>query len=165
MSQRLDYIKVARDGYRAFAGAHRYIAECGLEEDLVHMVYLRVSQINGCGYCVDLHYRDAIACGVNPRKLNSVITWREAPWFSEREEAAFAWAESLTLVADTGAPDSAFEPARAVFDDKELADLTYAIALMNAFNRLGVGFRRPADADAGEPVRAGAASGSQPAPA
>lgn len=152
MSQRLDYIKIGRDGYKAFAGVHRYIAECGLEEELVHMVYLRVSQINGCGYCVDLHYRDGIACGTSPRKLNSVITWREAPFFSAREEAAFAWAEALTNITETGAPDSDYDRARAEFDDKELTDLTYAIALMNGFNRLGVGFRKPADAAAGEPV-------------
>lgn len=147
MSQRLDYAAVAPDGYRALGRVHRYVADSGLEEELIHLVYLRVSQMNGCGYCVDLHYRDAVACGTDPRKINSVITWREAPFFTKREEAAFAWAESLTHVAATGAPDEDYEVARAVFDDKELADLTIAISLMNAFNRLGVGFRRSPDMD------------------
>lgn len=141
MQTRLDYRKVAPDGYRALARVHRYVAECGLEHELVHLVYLRVSQINGCGFCIDLHYRDALAEGVDPRKINGVAAWAEVPFFSARERAAFAWAESLTHVAKTRAPDADYDAARAQFSDKELCDLTYAISLMNAFNRLGVGFR------------------------
>lgn len=141
MSQRLDYAAAAPDGYKALGRVHQYILDCGLEPELVHLVYLRISQINGCAYCVDLHYRDAIVAGMDPRKINSVVSWREAPFFSDREAAALGWAESLTKVAETGAPDADFEPARAQFDDKDLADLTYAIGVMNAFNRLGVGFR------------------------
>jgi AhpD family alkylhydroperoxidase len=141
MQQRLDYIAAAPDGYKAFGGVHRYIAK-SLDESLVNLVYLRVSQINGCAYCVDLHTRDAIKAGEDQRRLHNVITWREAPFFTDRERAALAWAESLTRLPDTGAPDADYEVVRAQFNDKELADLTYAIALMNAFNRLGVGFRR-----------------------
>ena len=142
MQPRLDYKKASPEGYKALARAHTYVAQSGLESMLIHMIYLRISQINGCAYCVDLHYRDAIGEGADPRKLNSVITWHESPWFSPRERAAFAWAESLTRVSETGAPDEAYNQARAAFDDKQLADLTYAIAVMNAFNRLGVGFRQ-----------------------
>jgi len=138
---RIDYKAVAPDGYKAFAQVHRYVAQCGLEPGLIHLVYLRVSQLNGCAYCVDLHWRDALAEGVSPRKANAVAAWEEAPFFSPRERAAFAWAECLTRLAETKAPDADFERARRHFEEKELSDLTYAVALMNAFNRLGVGFR------------------------
>jgi AhpD family alkylhydroperoxidase len=142
MQQRLDYTKASPEGYKALGAVHRYIAKCGLEEQLIHLVYLRVSQINGCAYCVDLHTRDARAAGVAERKLHNVVTWHEAPFFTPRERAAFTWAESLTLIAETKAPDADYDAVRQHFDEKELADLTYAISLMNAFNRLAIGFRR-----------------------
>ncbi len=145
---RLDYRQVAPDGYKAFAGVHRYVAQSGLEPALVHLVYLRVSQLNGCAYCVDLHWRDALAEGVSPRKANAVAAWEEVPFFSPRERAAFAWADSLTRLAETKAPDADYERARLHFAEKELADLTYAVALMNALNRLGVGFRRTPEGEA-----------------
>jgi AhpD family alkylhydroperoxidase len=141
MKMRMDYRKVSPEGYRAFGAVHQYIAKCGLEESLIHLVYLRISQINGCAYCVDLHFRDALKCGVEARKINAVSAWVEMPFFSPRERAAFAWAESLTNVAKTGAPDEAYDGLKAHFSEKEIADLTYTIALMNSFNRLGVGFR------------------------
>jgi AhpD family alkylhydroperoxidase len=140
MSLRLDYKTVSPEGYKAFGGIHQYVAK-SLDETLKNLVYLRVSQINGCAYCVDLHTRDAIKQGENPRRLHNVITWREAPFFTAKERAALAWAESLTFLPETGAPDADYAEVRKHFDDKELADLTYAIVLMNAFNRLGVGFR------------------------
>ncbi len=141
MQQRLDYAAVAPEGYKAFGGVHKYIHK-SLDETLVNLVYLRVSQINGCAYCVDLHTRDAIKAGEDQRRLHNVVTWREAPFFNARERAALAWAESLTLLPETGAPDEDYEAVRKEFSEKEIADLTYAIALMNAFNRLGVGFRK-----------------------
>ena len=141
MQQRLKYASVSPDGYKAWGALRGYIAKCGLEESLVNLVYLRVSQINGCAYCVDLHTRDAEKAGESTRRLHNVVTWRETPFFSERERAALAWAESLTLLPETKAPDEAYDPLRLHFNDKEIADLTYAIALMNAMNRLGVGFR------------------------
>src|SRR5262245_42980012 len=140
MQQRLNYAAASPDGYKAFGAVSQYVAK-NVDEKLLHLVYLRVSQINGCAYCVDLHSRDALKVGEDPRRLFSVITWREAAFCSEKERAAFAWAESLTRVADTGAPDADYDAVRKHFNDKELADLTYAISLMNAFNRLGVGFR------------------------
>ena len=142
MQERLNYPAIAPDGYRAFGKVHQYVANCGLDSMLIHLVYLRVSQINGCAYCVDLHYRDALAEGGDPRKLNSVVVWDESPFFSPRERAAFAWAESLTNVATTHAADEHYNAARTQFSDKELVDLSYAVSLMNAFNRLGVGFRK-----------------------
>jgi len=141
MQQRLQYATVSPDGYKAFGSVRAYIAKCGLEESLINLVYLRVSQINGCAYCVDMHTRDAEKAGESTRRLHNAITWHETPLFSERERAALAWAESLTLLPETKAPDEAYEPLRRHFSDKQIADLTYAIALMNAMNRLGVGFR------------------------
>lgn len=141
MEKRLDYHKVAPQAQQAMRHLYSYVKECGLDIALLDMVWLRISQINGCAYCVDLHYRDALAKGVAARKLNSVVTWEETDFFNPRERAALAWAESLTLVAATRAPDPVYRAAHEQFTDKELVDLTYAIALMNLLNRLGVGFR------------------------
>jgi AhpD family alkylhydroperoxidase len=142
MTKRLDHGAAAPQARQAMMSLYTYVKECGLDAALIDMVWLRISQINGCAYCVDLHYRDALAHGVAARKLNSVMTWAETQFFSARERAALAWAESLTLVAATRAPDDVYEAAHAQFGDKELVDLTYAIGLMNLLNRLGVGFRK-----------------------
>lgn len=141
MSARFELKKVAPEGAKAFGPLYQYVAASGLDRALVDLVYLRVSQINGCAYCVDLHWRDALNAGDEARKINSVVTWREAPFFTARERAALGWAESLTRVADTGAPDHDFAEVRAAFSEKEVADLTIVIALMNAMNRIGVGSR------------------------
>ncbi|AMR78148.1 MULTISPECIES: carboxymuconolactone decarboxylase family protein [Cupriavidus] len=140
---RLDYTKVSAGGVKAFGGVYGYVMQSGLEDVLVELVYLRVSQINGCAYCLDMHTRDLIKKGVTPAKLALVQAWQEAgPLFSEREQAALAWTESVTRVADTHVPDEDFQRAAAVFSEKELADLTMAIGLMNAYNRLAISFRR-----------------------
>lgn len=143
MSERLDYAKIAPGGVKAFGSVYGYIVQSGLDEVLVDLVYLRVSQINGCAYCLDLHTRDLIEKGVKIDKLALVQVWQEAgKLFSDRERAALAWAETVTRVAQTGVPDAEFEAARQIFDEKELADLTMAISLMNAYNRLAISFRR-----------------------
>src|ERR1700710_1164753 len=142
MSNRLDYAKVSPEGFRAFGGVYVSIQKSGLAKQLVDLVYLRVSQINGCAYCIDMHSRDLLKSGIAVDKLVLVPVWHEAgKVFSSRERAALAWAETVTRVAETGIPDADYEAAAAEFSDKELADLTYAIGLMNAFNRLGVSFR------------------------
>lgn len=144
---RLDYTKAAPGGVKAFGGVYGYIMQSGLDDVLVELVYLRVSQINGCAYCLDMHTRDLIKKGVKVEKLALVQAWHEAgSLFSDREKAALAWAESVTRVADTHVPDDAFAAAAAVFSEKELADLTMAISLMNAFNRLAISFRRVPEA-------------------
>ncbi len=143
---RLDYTKAAPGGVKAFGGVYGYVMQSGLEDVLVELVYLRVSQINGCAYCLDMHTRDLIKKGVTPEKLALVQAWHEAgPLFSDREKAALAWAESVTRVADTHVPDNDFKVAAAAFSEKELADLTMAISLMNAYNRLAISFRRAPD--------------------
>jgi len=142
MSTRLDYAQASPDGYKAFGAVYAYLHDCGLLKALINLVFLRVSQINGCAYCIDMHSRDLIKQGVAVDKLVLVPVWHEAgAVFTQQERAAFAWAESVTRVADTGVPDADYAAAAAEFNDKELADLTYAIGLMNAFNRLGVSFR------------------------
>lgn len=143
---RLDYTKVAPGGVKAFGGVYAYVSQSGLEDVLVELVYLRVSQINGCAYCLDMHVRDLIRKGESPARLALVQAWNEAgALFSEREKAALAWAESVTRVADTHVPDADFKAAAAVFSEKELADLTMAVGLMNAYNRLAISFRRVPD--------------------
>lgn len=144
MSNRIDYAKVSPEGYKAFGGVYVFLQNCGLPKTLIDIVYLRVSQINGCAYCIDMHSRDLLKQGVSVDKLVLVPVWHDAgEVFSERERAALAWAETVTRVAETGVPDADYAAAAAEFSDKELADLTYAIGLMNAFNRLGIAFRVP----------------------
>ena len=144
MTQRLDYTAIAPDGVKALAGVYAYIAQSGLPRQLVNLVYLRISQINGCAYCIDMHSRDLIKEGLAVDKLVLVQAWREAgSLFDTRERAALAWAETVTRVADTAVPDTDFQAAAAVFSGKELVDLTIAIGLMNAYNRLAIGFRVP----------------------
>ena len=144
MTQRLDYTKAAPGGVKAFGSVYGYIMQSGLDATLVDLVYLRVSQINGCAYCLDMHTRELHGRGVPIEKLALVQAWREAgELFSETERAALAWSETVTLVAQTGVPDAEFTAASKVFDEKQLSDLTMAIGLMNAYNRLAISFRRP----------------------
>jgi AhpD family alkylhydroperoxidase len=144
MSLRIDYEKIAPVGYKALGGVYGYIMQSGLDNVLVELVYLRISQINGCAYCLDLHTRDLIRNGVAPEKLVLVQAWREAgPVFDDRERAALRWAETVTRVAETAIPDDEFKAVSTVFSEKEIVDLTIAIGLMNTFNRIAIGFRRP----------------------
>jgi AhpD family alkylhydroperoxidase len=141
MSQRFNLRHAAPEGYKAFGPLYQYVESCGLDSRLVDLLFLRVSQINGCAYCVDKHSSDLVKAGEDQRKLNSLITWREAPFFSARERAALTWADSLTNLAQTGAPDADYAAVTAEFSAKEVADLTIVIGLMNAMNRIGVGSR------------------------
>ena len=139
----------APSGVKALGGVYGYILQSGLSPALVELVYLRISQINNCAYCLDMHTRDLLKKGEKPEKLALLQAWREAgALFDERERAALAWAETVTRVAETGVPDEAYQAARAVFEERELVDLTIAIAAMNAFNRLGAPFRLPVKAKA-----------------
>lgn len=147
MSERLDYTKASPGGVSAFGSVYSYIMQSGLDGVLVDLIYLRVSQINGCAYCLDMHTRDLVKKGVTVEKLALVQTWREGgSLFNDREKAALAWAETVTQVAKTGVPDEAFQAVASVFSEKELADLTMAIGLMNAYNRLAISFRKTPEA-------------------
>ena len=142
MSKRLDYNQIAPAGVKALGGVYGYVMQSGLAPVLVDLVYLRISQINNCAYCLDMHTRDLLKKGVKVEKLALVQAWREAGnLFDPRERAALAWAESVTLVAQTGVPDAAYEEVRAVFDEREIVDLTIAIGLMNTYNRMAISFR------------------------
>ena len=142
MTQRLDYNQVAPDGAKALGGVYGYVLQSGLPAELVDLVYLRVSQINNCAYCLDMHTRALLKEGVTPEKLALLQAWQEGGnLFSETERAALAWAESVTRVAETGVPGAAYDAARSVFDEKQLVDLTLAISLMNGYNRMAISFR------------------------
>jgi AhpD family alkylhydroperoxidase len=142
MTQRLDYAKLAPGGVKAILGLNTYVAQSGLPKELVDLVYLRVSQINGCAFCIDMHTRDLVKTGMTVDRLALVQVWREAGGlFSDREQAALQWAETVTRVAETGIPDADYRAVAARFSEKELVDLTFAIGVINAWNRLAIGFR------------------------
>ena len=142
MTRRLDYNQVAPNGAKALGGVYGYVTQSGLPGELVDLAYLRISQINNCAYCLDMHTRELLKRGVKAEKLALVQAWAEGgSLFSETERAALAWAESVTRVAETGVPDSAYTAAREVFDEKQLVDLTIAISLMNSYNRMAISFR------------------------
>ncbi|OON60824.1 alkylhydroperoxidase [Massilia sp. KIM] len=142
MNARIDYYKASREATNAMLALEKAVSGFGLEPALLHLVYTRVSQINGCAFCVDLHTADARKAGETERRLHGLTVWRETPFFSPRERAALGWAESLTRLPETGAGDPEYAQLREHFSDKEMVDLTVAIIAINGWNRLGVGFRK-----------------------
>lgn len=141
MQERIDYIKAAPAGYKAMAGLETYIRSSGLEPELLELVKTRASQINGCAFCLDMHTQDARARGETEQRLFTLSAWRETPFFNDRERAALAWTEALTLIADSHASDESYEAVRMHFTEQEVVNLTYAIATINAWNRLAIAFR------------------------
>lgn len=141
MKARINYAKVAPGVYDAMDALDKYLASCGIEESLLHLVRLRVSQINGCAYCLDMHWKDLRALGETEQRLYSLDAWRECPYYTERERAALAWAEEVTLVAEGHVPDALYEEARRHLSERELADLTLAVAAINSWNRLSIAAR------------------------
>ena len=149
MTQRVDYQKLSAAGLRALGGVYLYIANSGLPKVLIDLVFLRASQINGCAYCIDMHSRDLLKGGASVEKVMLVSAWREAgDIFSARERAALQWTEAVTLVAQSHVPDEAFAAVSAEFQPKEVSDLTLGIGVINVYNRLSIGFRRPPDGGA-----------------
>jgi AhpD family alkylhydroperoxidase len=143
MTPRFNYAKAAPGAYQAMRGLEKYLHECGLEEKLIHLVKLRASQLNGCAYCLDMHWKDLRALGEDEQRLYSLDAWRESPFYTERERAALEWTESLTLVAEDHVPDAVYEAVRGHFSEKELCDLSLAVATINAWNRLSIAARTP----------------------
>ena len=141
MKTRIYYGKAAPGTYEAMDALDRYIQECGIERSLILLVQLRASQINGCAYCLDMHWKDLRAIGENEQRLYSLDAWRECPYYTDRERAALAWTEAVTRIAVDHAPDEVHERARPHFSEKELADLTLTIAAINAWNRLSIAAR------------------------
>ena len=141
MEPRIDYLKSARGAYHAMLGIEHYLQQCGLEESLQNLIKLRVSQINGCAYCIDMHWKDLRAAGEAEQRLYGLDAWEESPYYTERERAGLAWAESVTNIQEGHVPDEVFERVKAVFNDKELADLTLAVTAINSWNRLSIAAR------------------------
>ena len=140
MEQRLDYPKLAPEAARAMYGLGSYLAGCGLEPGLLELVKIRASQINGCAFCIDMHTKDARAAGEPEQRIYALNAWRETPFFSDRERAALAWTEAVTCIGD-GVPDDLYAEVRQQFSEKELVDLTWAVAAINAWNRVAISFR------------------------
>jgi AhpD family alkylhydroperoxidase len=144
MKSRLNLMENAQDALQAMFGLSGYLAKSALEKSLLHLVEFRVSQINGCAYCLDMHSKDFRAAGDTEQRLYLLAAWRESPFYSERERAALEWAESLTLLDEGGdrrAPDDVYERASKHFTERELIDLTMAVVAINGFNRLNIAFR------------------------
>jgi len=138
---RLDYARVAPGVYEAMDSLDQYIQSSGLKKPLVLLVQLRASQINGCAYCLDMHWKDLVAIGEREQRLYSLDAWRECPYYSDQERAALEWTEAVTRIGESHAPDALFQAVRQHFTEKELSDLTLAIAAINAWNRLSIAAR------------------------
>ena len=147
MTQRLNLLTASPEGVAALRGVEKYIQACGLDHRLIALVNIRVSQINGCAYCLHMHTEEARKLGESEARLYLLDAWRESELYSPRERAALAWTESLTEIATTHAPDKVYDEARRQFSEKELADLSIVIAMINGWNRLSIGTRavHPAD--------------------
>lgn len=141
MKTRMNYKQASPGAYQAMLGLEAHIAQCGLEPALLELVKVRASQINGCAFCLDMHTRDARARGETEQRLYVLDAWREAPFFTERECAALAWTEALTLITQGHVPDTVYEQARGQFSERELADLTLAVIAINGWNRMAVSMR------------------------
>jgi AhpD family alkylhydroperoxidase len=141
MSQRVDYQQQAPELYRKFAAFNAQIEHSAIEPSLRDLVFLRASQINGCALCVDMHVKEATLHGERPLRLYHLVIWRESPLFSAREQAALEWTEALTAIAPHGVSDEVYERVRKAFSEKEIADLTFAVMAINAWNRANIAFR------------------------
>jgi AhpD family alkylhydroperoxidase len=141
MEPRIDYLKSGRGVYEAMRGLERYLAQSGLDGKLITLLKLRASQINGCAYCIDMHWKDLRTAGENEQRLYGLNAWRESPYYTDLERAALAWTEAITNIQHGHAPDEVFEDIRRHFSEKEIADLTLAVASINAWNRLSISAR------------------------
>ena len=141
MQARLDPRKVAPEAMKALSSLHAYVGKCGLDHRLLELVKLRASQINGCAWCMDMHTKELRAVGEIEQRLYLLSAWQECPFYTERERAALAWTEALTLLTDGNVPDDVFSAARAQFSEEELVKLTLAVVAINGANRINIAFR------------------------
>ncbi len=151
MQTRLDYAKASPGALKAMLGLEVHVASSGLDPVLVELVKLRISQINGCAYCIDMHTKELRAKGETEQRLYLLNAWREAPFYSEREMAALAWAEAATRLSNGEVSEETYERARKHFSETQLVDLTLAIVAINGWNRLSIGFRVPAGSYVAQP--------------
>jgi len=141
MNARTVAYRVAPDAFKAMLGLEEYLHHVDLPVNLVHLVKLRASQINGCAYCIDMHWKDLRALGESEQRLYSLDAWQESPFYNEQERAALEWTEAVTHIAQTHADDATYERVKPHFSEKQLVDLTFAIATINAWNRLSIATR------------------------
>jgi AhpD family alkylhydroperoxidase len=141
MEPRIDYSNYALEAQKSLYALERYITTCGLDHKLIHLLKMRVSQLNGCAFCIDMHSKDARALGETEQRLYELNAWRETPFYSDRERAALQWVESLTLVSQTHVPDEAFAAVKKYFNEKEIVDLTLIGSMMNLWNRIAISMR------------------------
>src|SRR5215469_16111156 len=141
MEARFNYVKAAPGVFKALLGVEKYLHECGLGESLLNLIRLRGSQINGCAYCLDMHWKDLRAAGETEQRLYSLDAWRESPYYTDRERAALEWTEALTLITDGRVPDEIYERVSKQFNEKELSDLSLAVVAINGWNRLNIAAR------------------------
>jgi AhpD family alkylhydroperoxidase len=146
MEARFSYVKAAPGAFQAMHGLVKYLQQCGLEGSLLTLIDLRASQINGCAYCLDMHWKDLRAMGESEQRLYALDAWRESPFYTNRERAALAWTEALTLITEGHVPEEVYEEVRQHFNDKELSDLTLAVVTINGWNRLNIAARTVAGA-------------------
>lgn len=144
MEQRINAFEKAQDAMKALLGLNKYLEKSTLDSSLLHLLEFRVSQLNGCAYCLDMHSKDLRAAGETEQRLYLLSAWRESPVYTSRERAALAWAEAVTFVAEDHVPDDVYEEARKEFDEQELIDLTFAVSLINTWNRFNIAFRTKA---------------------
>ncbi len=157
---RVDYRNVFPMAVKAMAGLEQVVNDSSLEPELLELVRMRASQINGCAYCLDMHSKDALARGENQQRLLVLSAWRETAFYTDRERAALGWCETLTSLPQTGAPDDAYEPVARSFDSEEIVALTLAIIAINGWNRFAVGLQSPV----GDYVSPVASAARRPAP-
>jgi AhpD family alkylhydroperoxidase len=138
---RFDYTRAAPAGYKAMLGLEAFLHSCGLELPLIHLIKLRVSQINGCAFCIDMHWKDLRAIGETEQRLYSLDAWHECPFYSARERAALRWAEAVTNLANGHVPDEIHDEVRRQFDEADIANLTFVVTTINAWNRLAIASR------------------------
>jgi AhpD family alkylhydroperoxidase len=141
MKPRYNYAKAAPGTYHAMLGLEKYLHECSIEQPLLHLIKLRASQINGCAYCIDMHWKDLRALGETEQRLYGLDAWRESPYYTDRERAALMWTEAVTLVAGGQVDDLVYDAVKPHFSETELSDLTFAVATINAWNRLAISAR------------------------
>ncbi len=141
MEQRINVFDKGQSAMKALYGLGLYLAKSPIEQPLLNLIYFRVSQINGCAFCLDMHSKDLRATGETEQRLYVLEAWREAPFYTERERAALAWAEAVTKVAEGRVPDEIYEEARKRFSEAELIDLTLAVITINSYNRINIAFR------------------------
>lgn len=141
MEPRIDYLRASRGVYEAMLGLEKYLHESGLEKTLLDLIKLRASQINGCAFCIDMHWKDLRAAGEGEQRLYGLDAWEESPYYTDRERAALAWTESVTNIREGHVPDEVYERVRKFFTEKELVDLTLAITAINGWNRLNIAAR------------------------